>query len=139
MDTLVLDSAPDGEVSVKGENMVPEKRQFSLPATLTFIFSKDGEKTVAHALDFDLVAVADTDEEATRKIRLAVKTYVEYGLSNNWVDEIIFPAPDEFWEKLRSAKISLMKPIKVADQSMRTYFARPTNEANASRGVAVPA
>jgi len=119
--------------------MVPARRRFSLPATVTFIFSKHGEKVVAHALDFDLVAVADTHQEAERKIRLAVKTYVEYGLSKNWTDEIIFPAPDEYWDELGHATIALMDPIEVADLSMRTFFARPRYEADASRGVAVPA
>jgi len=119
--------------------MIPEKRQFNLPATVTFIFSKDGEKTVAHALDFDLVSVADTEEEAKRKIRLAVETYVEYGLSKNWVDEILFLAPDEYWDKLENATIRIMEPIEVADRSMRTYFARPHHEANAGRAVVVPA
>lgn len=119
--------------------MVPEKKHFSLPTTVSFLISKDRDKIVAHALDFDLVAVADTEEEAKRKIRLAVKTYVEYGLSNNWADEIIFPAPDEYWDKLKYATIAIGETIEIADMSIRAYCARPYHEENVSGRVAVPA
>jgi hypothetical protein len=72
---------------------------FDLPMVLTFLESSNGNH-VAHSLDFDLVAVADSEEEAWMKLRIAVKTYVEFGLSNDWKEYIKFSAPQQFWDKI---------------------------------------
>jgi predicted RNase H-like HicB family nuclease len=81
--------------------------------------SRPDGKFVAHSLDFDLVSVAGTEEEAFRKLRIAVKTYVEHGLSNNWADDIHFPAPTEYWDKFQYSKsMTTMDPIRVEDNRM---------------------
>ena len=97
-----------------------KRRAFRLPTTAVFTCQRrpDG-KVVAHSLDFDLVCVADNEAEAFRKLRMAVKTYVEYGLSNNWADDIHFPAPTEFWDKFQASKsVKTMEPIEVEDDRM---------------------
>ncbi len=53
---------------------------------------------IAHALDFDLVCTADTLEVAERRIRSAIKSYIEFGLESGWGEYIEFAAPQEFWE-----------------------------------------
>ena len=100
----------------------------------------------AHALDFDLACVAPSEQEADRKIRLAVKTYIEFGLSSGWADEILFPAPEEYWDKLRDATITLGEPIRIVDtRQMLVFLATPRHritprhETHEAGGVAVPA
>lgn len=79
--------------------MQQQDSNFDLPMVLTFLESSNGHHAV-HSLDFDLVAVGDNEQEAWSKLRVAVKTYVEFGLSNGWKEYIKFPAPQKFWDKI---------------------------------------
>ena len=57
-------------------------KSFRLPKAITVALYKNAEgKCVAHALDFDLVSVADSEQEALKKIGLTVKVYIESLLS----------------------------------------------------------
>ena len=95
--------------------MQQPERSFNLPMMLTFLESKNGHHAV-HSLDFDIVSVADTEEDAWRKLRLAVKTYVEFGLSNGWKEHIVFNAPKEFWDKITpEVTTRILEPITLAD------------------------
>jgi hypothetical protein len=76
---------------------------------------------VSHSLDFDLVSVADTKAKALEKVRLSVTAYVEFGLMNNFADDIIFPAPDEYWQRLDTKVVEMLPPIKVEDKSILVY------------------
>ena len=77
------------------------KKPFNLPMMLTNLLTRNG-KCVAHSLDFDIVCAGDTEDEASEKLRLAIKTYVEFGISNGWNDYIILSAPQHYWDKLTS-------------------------------------
>lgn len=79
--------------------MQQPERSFNLPMMLTFLESQNGRHAV-HSLDFDIVAVEDSEEAAWSKLRLAVKTYVEFGLSQGWNNHIVFNAPQECWDKI---------------------------------------
>ena len=114
-------------------------RAFRVPMTGAFLSHKrpDG-KVVVHSLDFDIVAVCDSEDNAFKKVRLAVKTYVEYGLSNNWVDDIPFPAPIEYWERFMNAdSMRSMEPIEIEDDRMMVI--RATMTGNEHRPVACTA
>jgi len=90
------------------------KKPFALPMVLTNLMIHNG-KHVAHSLDFDIVCVADDENEAWGKLSLAIKTYVEFGISNGWQDSIIFPAPQEYWDKLTpDTPLKIGPPIIIA-------------------------
>jgi hypothetical protein len=94
-------------------------RPFSLPKSVTISFCKTKSgRYRAHALDFDLVCTGTDRDETKRRIRLAVKTYIEYGLSNGWRNYILFPAPDECWQRLSSTEtlIAIWDPIVIRDE-----------------------
>jgi hypothetical protein len=96
-------------------------RPFSLPMMAVFSVSSTAERTVAHALDFDLVAVAATKDEALRKLRLAVKHHVEYGLENSFDLDILFPAPEQCWSALTpDSNLSIGEPIEICHRYMAT-------------------
>lgn len=104
-----------------GDKMKSRKgKAFRLPMTAAFVsYRRTDGKTVAHSLDFDLVAVAESEVQAFNRLRIAVKTYIEYGLSNNWTEDIFFPAPTECWEKFgATASIQTMPPIEIEDDRM---------------------
>jgi predicted RNase H-like HicB family nuclease len=85
--------------------------------TLTHLITQSSEKRfVVHSLDFDLVEVGATREEAWDRLALAVKSYVEFGLSKAWDDYIIFPAPDEYKRQITKDMVfTLMPPIEIAN------------------------
>jgi len=96
-------------------------------------------KVVAHSLDFDLVAVGSDEDNAFKKLRLALKTYLEYGLSKGWVDDICFPAPQEYWEPfLKASSMRSMEPIEI-DDDRQMIVVHATMMGNEYRQVACPA
>ncbi len=111
---------------------VPNRRKnsFRLPQTVTFCVSErtDDGKWVAHALDFDLVAVSNTRAKAVDRPRLAVKVYVEYGLTNNWIEDIVFPAPEECFTRLQGKTAEILSPIEIEDARMSVHEALLTHE-----------
>jgi hypothetical protein len=86
----------------------------TLPMTTVFSVSESGDgKAVAHALDFDLVSVAASPNEALRKLRIAVKYHVEYGLKFGFHRDILLKAPDEYWKPILGGKFSIGEPIVI--------------------------
>lgn len=101
--------------------IVPAGTAFSLPMTAVFCVKKTPERAIAHALDFDLVAVAPTEAEAVRKIRIAVKHHVEFGLKNGFDIDILQSAPEEAWSSITpDTTLSIGEPIEVCHRRMLT-------------------
>ena len=71
-------------------------RQFRLPMTLSTTVTQKGKLWIAHSLDFDLVETGDSRSDAWENLMLAIKTYVEFGLSKGWDDFIIQTASNDF-------------------------------------------
>jgi hypothetical protein len=95
--------------------MQQQIKPFNLPMMLTFLESKNGHHVV-HSLDFDIVSVGNTEHEAWDKARLAVKTYVEFGLSKGWSEHIAFSAPQEYWDKITpDVNSRIAEPIMIAN------------------------
>lgn len=100
------------------------RNPFRLPLSLTFAtYERPDGKWVSHALDVDLVSVGDTKDAALDKVRFSVKTYIEYGIMNNWGRDIIFPAPDEYWQYLGSKVVEMLPPIEIEDRRVLVYGA----------------
>jgi hypothetical protein len=105
------------------------RNPFRLPLSITFATcEREDKKWVSHSLDFDLVSVADTKAKALEKVRLSVKTYVEFGLMNNFAEDIIFPAPAEYWQRLDTKVVEMLPPIEVEDKRILVYGATITHE-----------
>jgi hypothetical protein len=65
---------------------------------LTYVFSTEGGKTVAHCLNLDLVASGDTQDQAQKRLDTAVVMQIATAfVSGNW-SILEFEAPAEFWE-----------------------------------------
>lgn len=106
------------------------RKAFELPMMSVIRYTQDEEGYVAHALDFDIVAVGNSEAEATEKIRWAIKAYVEYGLKHYWEDHIIFRAPEETADELSpgSTTLKIMEPLMILDRKMGLARATPTHE-----------
>ena len=105
--------------------MLPPRKPFELPTSVTIRFysEPDGQIT-AHALDFDLVATAKTRVDALRKIRLSVRTYVEFGFLNGWAEDIRYPAPEKFWPP-EGTNFETIEPITIMHKSLLVYSESP--------------
>jgi predicted RNase H-like HicB family nuclease len=116
----------------------PERKTFELPLVSVIRYSREEDGFVAHALDFDLVAVGETEDEATEKIRWAIKAYIEFGLKNYWEDHVIFRAPAEFANELspENGTLKIMEPIVVQDRTINLARATPNHEPRPATAVA---
>lgn len=101
--------------------MLPPRKPFDLPTSVTIMFhlELDGQVT-AHAIDFDLAATGKDRVAALRKVRLAVKTYIEFGFLNGWVEDIRYPAPEKFWPP-EGTMLETLEPIVIMDRSLLVY------------------
>jgi hypothetical protein len=85
--------------------------------TLSHLVTRTSDnRFIAHSLDFDIVEVGASRAEAWGNLTLAVKAYVEFGLSKGWDDFIIFPAPNRFKRQItKDMVIEIMPPIEIAN------------------------
>jgi len=105
--------------------MLPSRKPFELPTSVTIRFysEPDGQIT-AHALDFDLASTAKTRADALRKIRLSIRSYVEFGFLNGWAEDIRYPAPDKFWPP-KGTNFETLDPITIMHRSLLVYSESP--------------
>jgi len=100
-------------------------RPFRLPMTLGHIVTQTSStRFVAHSLDFDLVEIGATEEEAWGNLMLAVKTYVEFGLSKGWDDYVIQPAPEQY-KITEDMEVKMMPPLLIANAKRAVIAMRP--------------
>ncbi len=112
--------------------MQQPERSFNLPMMLTVLESKNGHHAV-HSLDFDIVSVADSEEQAWNKLRLAVKTYVEFGLSKGWKNHILFNAPQQCWDKITPELNSrILESITLGDTETKVIAVNEPQHSNLS-------
>jgi hypothetical protein len=120
--------------------MAGQRRAFQLPMTTTISVGQRDGRFIAHALDFDIVCTGETEDDATDKLALSIKTYIEYGLSKGWSGDILFPAPTECWDRLSpDTPVKLMPPIFIDDRRMLVVRATPAAIAHEPGRVACPA
>ena len=104
---------------------LPPRRPFKIPNSVTIIYHKGDDGSVsAHALDFDLVSSGASEEEAVKKIRTAIVSYIETGLLNEWSEDIQYPAPEQYWPA-PGEKLEVDAPIYIMSRSMLVYSASP--------------
>jgi hypothetical protein len=88
--------------------------EFSLPTTITILTGEVNGKHIAHCLDFDLLETAATEEEASSRLDLTLKTYVEFGLGKGWNHCIRHRAPQRFWKAItQDMPVRFRPPITI--------------------------
>jgi len=94
---------------------------FSLPMMAVFSVINHPDRTIAHALDFDLVAVGHNEDEAIRKLRTSVKCHVEFGIRYGYVCDILSSAPPEAWDALTTdTTLKIGEPIQIRNGHLLT-------------------
>ncbi len=70
-----------------------------MAASMSFnvLIKKDGETWIAHCLELDIVATAETAEKANDEIIDLIMTQLDYALANDNMQYFYKPAPQEVW------------------------------------------
>lgn len=107
-------------------------RQFQLPMTLTHTVTKTDGRCVAHSLDFDIVEFGADENEAWDRLMIAVKAYIEFGLSKGWESSILFDAPNEFQREGQEMEVKMMAPLLIANTKRNVIRMRPHDRPRAA-------
>jgi hypothetical protein len=86
---------------------------------LHYLFIEKPDRTVAHCLDLDLVAVADTTSAAEKRLNILVSEQIMRAYSCGDFDALFFHAPKELWEQKDHAKELPRKSLKLETKPPR--------------------
>jgi hypothetical protein len=90
---------------------------------IVLVYRDEEGDWIAHCLDFSLLAHARKPRDAIKKLIGVMIAHIEYLEKNDLMDQLYaFPAPREYWEKLREAEPigtirinKRVKPRKISD------------------------
>ncbi len=93
------------------------------------IYHEEGE-WVAHCLQMDLVATANSNREVEDNIIDLIKCQVIFAFQNDNLGFIFKPAPPEEWAKLQTAKICGIRKLRIdiPDDRKESKKRPPINE-----------
>ncbi|MFN7920268.1 MAG: hypothetical protein U0Q16_09235 [Bryobacteraceae bacterium] len=72
--------------------------------SLHYLVYGSGSRTIAHCLDFDLVASAESTAEAVRRLGFLVKSHVAVAVRDGNAVSLQHRAPEQYWERFRQLK-----------------------------------
>lgn len=75
------------------------------PQPLNVLCYREDGQDVAHCLEMDLVATAETREAAVRDLVAVVRAHVRYAVEQDNLAHLFKPAPDAYWAKLANAEL----------------------------------
>jgi len=68
--------------------------------TVHVLFYQEEDRYVAHCLEFDLVAQGDSIKDSYKNLLDAIELQAEYALETDNLENLINPAPPEYWRML---------------------------------------
>lgn len=72
--------------------------------SFSVLFKKEDDIIIAHCLELDIVATADTFKEAENDILDLIAAQVSYAFSNDNLENLYHPAPSEVWQQYLTCK-----------------------------------
>lgn len=87
------------------------KRPTAEDQSMTFnVFVKEEDGIhVAHCLELDIVATADSIKKVKRDIASLIIAQINYAFNNNNLENLFHPAPKEVWEEFFSIREKAIK------------------------------
>lgn len=79
---------------------------------------KEGGQFVAHALEFDIVAYADTEEEVKKALEGLLENQVSFASCMENAEMVHFPAPKEFFERWETANQARLRGERLSEKSL---------------------
>jgi len=77
------------------------KKKKKFQSSLHVIEYKDGDRFIAHCLEFDLVAQGSTSEEARDNLADLTFSYLHFGMEKDIEQFSYHPAPKVYWDKFK--------------------------------------
>lgn len=77
---------------------------------LNYLLSESDGEHIAHCLDLDLVATADTREKAAQKLDWLVKATIELALATQQYANLLTKAPGSFWDEFATGNTIELEP-----------------------------
>jgi hypothetical protein len=77
------------------------------------LIKEDEDMFIAHCLELDIVATADSVKQAQKDIIALVCAQVDFAFSNNNLDNLYHPAPVEIWKEFFACKEQVEKRYKL--------------------------
>jgi len=77
--------------------MITKKSKASI--TVNVLIKKEDNAFVAHCLELDIVTTGDNIDQVTQDITDLVKAQIEYAFTNDNLDYLYHPAPQEVWKE----------------------------------------
>jgi len=74
------------------------------PKFLHYLLKETGNRVIAHCLDYDLVAVANDQAEAVRRLNFIVRSHIEVSKERGLWMPLQHRAPDRYWDEIASIK-----------------------------------
>jgi len=75
-----------------------------LAMTFNVLIKKEDDIYIAHCLELDIVATADTVNQAKKDIISLIIAQIDYAFSNDNLEHLFHPAPQEVWAEFFSGK-----------------------------------
>jgi len=98
--------------------------------TFNILAKKEEGIWVAHCLELDIVATAKTLSVLKKEIVDLIITQVDYAFSNDNLDNLYHPAPQEIWKEFYKCKRSIGKKIRMKSEFKDKSFVPPWIIAN---------
>jgi hypothetical protein len=80
----------------------------------------EDELYVAHCLELDLVATAETMDQVAKDMDDLIAAAVTYAFENDNLDHLYHPAPPEAWERLYACGITEERKIETKHDPAKT-------------------
>ena len=93
--------------------MAKETNKEVMAITLNVLIKKEDDVFIAHCLELDIVATANTSNQAQKEIVSLIDAQVSYAFENNNLENLYHPAPPEVWKEFFACKESIEKKHKV--------------------------
>jgi len=79
------------------------------PVTFNVLIKEEDDILVAHCLELDIVATADSLKQVKEDISSLIIAQIDYAFSNNNLEHLFHPASQEVWSEFFSCKKKAIK------------------------------
>jgi len=85
----------------------------SVAMTVNILIKEEEDLHIAHCLELDIVATAETVDQVQKDIIALVCTQIDYAFNNDNLENLFHPALPEVWEEFFSCKEQIEKKHRV--------------------------
>ncbi len=89
------------------------RKSHDISLSVNILIKEEDGLFVAHCLELDIVAAAKTFDEVQREIISLICAQIDYAFSNDNLENLFHPAPQEVWQELLSCNEQLERKYKI--------------------------